>query len=330
MASLDTGPTTGPLGGPVTGQSAGRPARPPTSIRPSRRLSPLPYLLVGPSVLLLVVVLGYPMARLVVISLQRYRLRELIRGSGEFVGLDNYRAVLGDPFFLSVVLRTVVFTAVAVTLTIVLSTAMAMLMRRMHGWARIVLQSVLVLVWAMPALVSIAVWQWLFDFDFGVANWALSSLGLDSFDRHNWFADPKQGFVVITGLVVWAALPFVVITLYAGITQVPKELEEAATVDGASGWLVFRHVTFPILRPIYVIVASLSVIWDFGVFQQVYVMLNGKPSKDYYLIGVYSFIESFGVNDYGKGSAIAVLMVLMLLAASVVYIRQMIRLGDVR
>jgi N,N'-diacetylchitobiose transport system permease protein len=111
---------------------------------------------------------------------------------------------------------------------------------------------------------------------------------------------------------------------------VPRELEEAARVDGAGGWRVFRHVTFPVVRPIYVIVTSLSVIWDFGVYQQVYVMLNGRPSKDYFLVAIYSFVESFGVNDYGKGSAIAVIMILLLLAASVVYIRHMIRLGDPR
>ncbi len=275
-------------------------------------------------------VLGYPMVYLVQLSLQRFRLRELIKGKGEFIGLANYTAVLTDPFFWTVIARSVVFTTVAVTLTVGGATAIAMLMRRMHTWARVLLQSVLVMVWAMPGLVAIALWQWLFDYDFGVVNWALASIGLDSYQQHNWFADPRQGFIVITGLVVWAALPFVVITLYAGITQVPRELEEAATVDGANGWRTFQHVTFPILRPIYVIVTSLSVIWDFGVFQQVYVMLNGKPSKDYYLISIYAFVQSFGVNDYGKGAAIAVVMVAILLAASVIYIRQMVRLGEVR
>lgn len=303
-------------------------AAPPTPAPGRRRPALLPYLLLGPSLLVLGAVLVYPLGRLVLISLQRYRLRELITGHGSYIGLENYRAVLSDGFFWTVVARTVGFTAVAVTLTIVLGTAIAFLMRAMHRAVRLLLQSVLVLVWAMPALVSIAVWQWLFDFDFGVVNWALGSVGLDGFRQHNWFADPMQGFAVIIALVVWGALPFVVITLYAGITQIPRELEEAATVDGAGGWRTFRHVTLPILRPIYVILTSLSVIWDFGVFQQVYVMLNGRPSKDYYLIGIYSFVQSFGINDYGKGSAIAVIMVLLLLAASVVYIRQMVKLGE--
>ena len=308
-------------------------ATPPASAPRRRRRARerwLPYGLLAPSLIVLGAVLGYPLVHLVSVSLQHYRLRELIHGGGTYVGLANYQAVLGDPFFWTVVLRTIVFTAVAVAATVGLATAVALLMMRMHRGPRIVLQSVLVLVWAMPSLVAIALWQWMFDFDFGVVNWALTRLGFSQFAQHNWFADPLQGFAVILALVVWAAIPFVAITLYAGFTQVPRELEEAARVDGAGGWRVFRHVTFPVVRPIYVIVTSLSIIWDFGVYQQVYVMLNSRPSKDYYLVAIYSFVESFGVNDYGKGSAIAVLMILLLLAASVVYIRHMIRLGDPR
>jgi N,N'-diacetylchitobiose transport system permease protein len=312
--------------GTTTRPPAAAPPAPPPRRRGADRW--LPYGLLAPSLLLLGAVLGYPLVHLVSVSLQHYRLRELIHGGGTFVGLANYQAVLGDPFFWTVVLRTVVFTAIAVGATVLLSTGVALLMMRMHRGPRIVLQSVLVLVWAMPSLVAIALWQWMFDFDFGIVNWALTELGLSGFAQHNWFANPVQGFAVILALVVWAAIPFVAITLYAGFTQVPRELQEAARVDGAGGWRVFRHVTFPVVRPIYVIVTSLSIIWDFGVYQQVYVMLNGRPSKDYYLVAIYSFVESFGVNDYGKGSAIAVVMILLLLAAGVVYIRQMIRLGD--
>jgi N,N'-diacetylchitobiose transport system permease protein len=312
----------------TTRPPAAAPPAPPSRRRAGDRW--LPYGLLAPSLLLLAAVLGYPLVHLVTVSLQHYRLRELINGNAPFVGLANYQAVLGDPFFWTVVLRTVVFTAIAVTATVGVSTGVAMLMTRMHRGPRIVLQSVLVLVWAMPSLVAIALWQWMFDFDFGVVNWALTKLGFSGFAQHNWFANPVQGFAVILALVVWAAIPFVAITLYAGFTQVPRELQEAARVDGAGGFRVFRHVTFPVVRPIYVIVVTLSVIWDFGVYQQVYVMLNGRPSKDYYLVAIYSFVESFGVNDYGKGSAIAVIMILLLLTASVVYIRNMIRLGDAR
>jgi N,N'-diacetylchitobiose transport system permease protein len=267
----------------------------------------VPYLLVLPSLVIIAGVLGYPLVRLLVLSFQSYKLPQLIGAKPvTWVGLDNYTKVLGDPFFWTVVLRSVLFTAVCVSLT---------------------LNAVLVLVWSMPALVSIALWQWMVDYEFGVLNWVLSRLGLP-FDNHNWFENPVQGFAVIAALVVWGAIPFVAISLYAGLTQVPGELEDAARVDGASRLQVLRNVTLPFLRPLLVILTSLSVIWDFTVFQQVWVMLDGRPGRDYYLIGVYSFVESFGANNYGSGAAIAVVMVLLLLVVTGFYIRQMLRIGE--
>ncbi|HET7900662.1 MAG TPA: sugar ABC transporter permease [Candidatus Nanopelagicales bacterium] len=300
------------------------------SLRPRRRRGDrMPYWLVLPSVVVIAAVLAYPLFQLLSLSLQQYRLKELLKGKGEFIGLKNYQAILTDPFFWQVVLRSVLFTAVAVTATIGIGTGIALLMRRMNRAMRIALNVVLILVWAIPGLVSIVVFQWMVDFEFGVVNYLLTKLGLD-FDKHNWFENPVQGFAVIAALVVWGALPFVVITLYAGLTQVPRELEEAAMVDGATGRQVFWNVTMPVLRPVYVILTSLSVIWDFMVFQQIWVMLNGRPTPDYYTIGVYSFVQSFGVNDYGKGSAIAVIMVLMLLSVTWIYIRQMVKIGEVK
>jgi N,N'-diacetylchitobiose transport system permease protein len=293
-----------------------------------RRGRAAPYLLVLPSLLVILAVLGYPMFRLVVLSFQSYKLPELLGNRpSTWVGLGNYQQILRDSFFWTVVFRSVVFTAANVGLTIGLGLAVALLLRWLGPKMRLTLNAVLVLVWSMPALVSIALWQWMVDYEFGVLNWLLSRLGLP-FDNHNWFENPVQGFAVITALVVWGAVPFVAISLYAGLTQVPRELEDAARVDGASSFQVLRSITLPFLRPLLVILTSLSVIWDFTVFQQVWVMLDGRPGRDYYLIGVYSFVESFGANNYGRGAAIAVVMVLLLLVVTAFYIRQMLRIGE--
>lgn len=272
-------------------------------------------------------VLAVPLLQLVSLSFQQYKLPELLKGSGTFIGFTNYQQILGDPLFWQVVVRTLVFTAVAVGLTVGIAMVVAILMQRLYAWLRISLNVVLVLVWAMPGLVSIAVFSWMVDYEFGVVNYLLTKLGFD-YNHHNWFADPRQGFAVIVSLVVWGALPFAIITLYAGLTQVPKELEEAARIDGAGFWQVFRHVTLPVLRPVLIIVTSLSVIWDFMVFQQIYVLLNGRPTPDYHTISIYSFVTSFSQNNYGKGAAIAMVMVLMLLSVTWIYIRQMLRMGE--
>ncbi len=133
---------------------------------------------------------------------------------------------------------------------------------------------------------------------------------------------------MITALIVWGAIPFVAITLYAGLSQVPNELVEAASIDGANGLRTFRDITFPILKPIFLILGSLSVIWDFQVFNQVWIMRNGRPEDDYYLMSIYSYVTSFGVSQYGLGSAIAVTMILIMFGVTFVYTRQMIRAGS--
>jgi N,N'-diacetylchitobiose transport system permease protein len=291
-----------------------------------RRLQPLvPYALLAPALLVLAAILGFPMYRLVSLSFQQYGLKELFAGQGTWIGLRNYQDILTDSFFWTVVARTVVFAAVCVGLTMGLGTLVALLLRNLGRTMRVLVTAGLVAAWAMPTLTAISIWQWMFDFEFGVVNWLLTRLGVGGYSQHNWFDQPLQGFAVIVLVVVWAALPFVAITLHAGLTQVPAELEEAARVDGAGAWQVFRHITFPVLKPIFLLLAILSTIWDFKVFTQIWVMLNQRPSREYFLLGIWSYSESFGVTRYGKGAAIAVVMVLLLLALTFFYVRQMLK-----
>ena len=287
-----------------------------------------PYFFVFPTLAVLVGVLAYPLYWLGRISFEHYGLAELIAKKGTWTGLDNYRHMLGDAEFWRIALRTLVFTAVNVGLTMVLSTLIALLLVRMGGIMRTLLTIGLVWVWATPAIVGIAIWQWMVNFEFGVLNYAVSKLGIVDLIHYNWVDNPLTGFAVITAVVVWGAIPFAAITIYAAFSQVPQELVEAAEVDGARAWDVFWRVTVPLVKPILIIVTSLSIIWDFQVFQHVFVMLEFRPGTDYYLLAVYSFIESFKVSNYGLGAAISVVMVLFMLAITFVYVRQMIRISE--
>jgi N,N'-diacetylchitobiose transport system permease protein len=288
-----------------------------------------PYLLVLPTLVVLVGVLAYPLYWLGRISFEHYGLAELIARRGTWTGLDNYRHMLGDPEFWRIVVRTIAFTAVNVGLTMLFATLIALLLVRMGKLVRGALLVGLVWVWATPVAVAIAVWQWMVDFEFGVLNWTLTKLHVVDLIHYNWFDNPWTGFAVITAVVVWGAIPFAAITIYAGFSQVPQELVEAAEVDGASTWEVFWRVTFPLVKPIFVIVTSLSIIWDFQVFNQIWIMLEFRPGPDYYLLSVYSFVESFRVSQYGLGAAIAVVMVVLMLGVSFFYVRQMVRIAEV-
>ena len=313
-----------------------RQAPPPAAApdRPRRTRTPggaaVPWLLLAPCLLVLVLVMGYPLVRLVTLSFQAFGQPQLWGFKpAEWVGLDNFSAVLGDSGFWSVVVRTIVFAAGCVILTMAGGMALALLLQKVSGWLRTLINIVLVASWGMPVIVATTVFKWLFDSDYGVFNALLSRLpGVDMIG-HNWFASGPEGLAVIMLLVVWGAVPFVVITLSAGLTQVPRELEEAARLDGAGGWGVFRHVTLPILKPVIVMLTTLSVIWDMGVFPQVFVMRGGHPEPEFQVLNTYSYDRAFVVNDYAQGSAIALITVLLLLGVVAVYMRQMLQIGEV-
>lgn len=321
-----TAPPTRPSPPPGTG--AATPAKP--GRKRTRGGTGVPWLLLAPCLLILLLVLGYPLVRLVTLSFQKFGQPQLWGFKDpESVGFGNFSKILGDSEFWTVVLRTAVFAFSAVVLTMVIGMLVALLLQRVSGWVKTLINIALVASWGMPIIVATAIFKWLFDADYGVLNWLLSRLpGVDMIG-HNWFASGPQGLAVIILLVVWGAVPFVVITLSAGLTQVPKELEEAARLDGAGAWGVFRFVTLPILKPIIVMLTTLSVIWDMGVFPQVFVMRNGHPEAEFQLLTTYSYDKAFVVNDYGTGSAIALVTVILLLGVVAVYMRQMLKIGEV-
>jgi N,N'-diacetylchitobiose transport system permease protein len=290
----------------------------------------VPYLLIAPAVLVLAAVLGYPIYYLVRISFQKYDLAALISGKPESAGLDNFRTVLHDPVFWHTLERTLVFTFANVSLTMVFGMLIALLLIRVSTWVRLLLTAGLVLAWAMPPVVAVQVWSWMTNVQFGVLNYVLTTLHIGNYDQHNWYQTTFSQYSVVTSLIVWGAIPFVTITTYAALSQVPRELLEAAQIDGARAWRVFKDVTMPVITPILLILTSLSIIWDFGVFTQPYLLIgSGQQTPNNYLMSVYLYIEGFGKSQFGIGAAISILMLLIVAAMSVVYVRRMLRLGDV-
>jgi N,N'-diacetylchitobiose transport system permease protein len=289
----------------------------------------VPYLLVLPVVAVMAAILGYPIYYLVRLSLQKYDLASLITHQGTYAGLYNFRLVLHDTVFWHTLLRTIVFTAVNVSLTMVLGMLIALLLVRVSTWVRLLLTAGLVLVWAMPPVVAVQVWSWMTNIQYGVLNHVLTQLHLGDYFQHNWYATPTSQLAMVTSLIVWGAIPFVTITIYAALSQVPHELVEAAEIDGARAWRVYKDVTLPVLMPVVLILTSLSIIWDFGVFTQPYLLIGaGQQNTSNYLMSVYLYIEGFGKNQFGIGAAISILMLVIVALMSVVYVRRMLRVGD--
>lgn len=294
------------------------------ALRPKRRMrrrsSALPYALLLPSLAVLGFMLGYPLYRLVLLALHEFGLPQVFGTPAEYIGLDNFREILGDDEFWTVLWRTLAFCSVNVALTIAVGTAVALLLEALGRKMRTLVATALILAWAMPPLSATIVWQWMFDTQYGLVNWALGT------PRHGWLAEPLSFFMVATIIVVWMGVPFVAFTLYAALSQIPDSLVEAAHLDGAAFTQRFRYVIFPMLKPILLIVTSLSVLWDLRVFTQIYVLQRaGGISRETNLLGVYAYRISIGENEYGVGAAVAIVMVAITVLLTITYLRSMLR-----
>ncbi|HET7759238.1 MAG TPA: sugar ABC transporter permease [Gaiellaceae bacterium] len=288
-----------------------------------------PYLLILPVVAIVVAILGYPLYHLARLSFQKYGLFELIAHHGTSVGWANYRSVLHDQIFWHVLVRTIVFTVANVGLTMGIGTLLALLLTKVSSFVRVLLTAGLVLAWSIPPVVAVQVWLWMTDRENGVLNYTLTRLHVGNYFQHDWYATPFSQLSLTTSLIVWGAIPFVVVTVYAGLTQVPTEIVEAAEIDGARPWRIFWDVTVPIIKPIFLILTSLSIIWDFAVFTQPFLLI-GQPAinTSNELMGIYLFEEGYLKTDFGRGAAISILMLLIVAVLSIVYVRKMVRAGD--
>lgn len=306
---------------------AGTPPAPPRAGRGRAGLGErtIPYLLLAPAVVTMLVLLGWPAVQVIAISFRRLDLGELVRGEVVWVGLDNYRAVLADPEVWTVTLRTVVFTASVVAATVIGGLLLALLMRHIAAGVRVAVQICLVLAWATPILATTTVFQWIFDQQYGILNKTLVKLGFDSFAGYSWFSSGASTLTVVGLLIVWQAMPFVCFTIYAGLLTAPKELYEAASIDGASGWQTFSTVSWPVIRPLVTLATFLSLIWDFKVMAQVWAIRQGGPDGESTTLPVLLYLKGIAGRHFGVASAIAVLMILVLLVLSIRYLQLLLR-----
>ncbi len=289
------------------------------------RRSLIPWLLLSPTIATLLVLTGYPLVKLMITSTEHYGRAQVFGKPPEFVGLDNYKAVLSDSEFWHVLARSVGLCAVLVVFTMSLGMLVALMLTKLGRAMRLLVTVGLLLSWAMPALTAIVIWGWMFDAQYGVVNWVLSALGM-GMEGHSWLINPLSFFAVATIVITWQSVPFVAFTLYAGLTQVPDEVLEAAALDGANGVQRFRHIIVPYIKPLIVVVTVLQVIWDLRVFTQIFALQDsGAIRSKTSTIGVYIYQVGVAQGRFDTGSAIAVIMVILMLCASFFYVRQIVR-----
>ena len=289
----------------------------------------LPLLLLLPAALILALLQGYPLVRLVLISMQDYGLRAMFTGTTPWTGFANYTAIWNDGQLLPVLIRTVLFCAALVLGTLGIGMPVALMLGKLGRRMRTAVTLVLITAWAVPNVASTLVWEWLFQPVYGVLNWLLTSVHVfGDYTQHDWLATTGSAFTLVWLLVVWQSVPFVALTLYAGLSQIPRSYYETAALAGAGAWKSFRLVTLPFLRPILLLVLIMSVIWDFTVFNQIWILTQGGPDSGTTTLGIWSFIRAFSSESYGQGAAIAVVSVVLLLALTAFYVRRLVRSGE--
>ncbi|MFJ6016219.1 carbohydrate ABC transporter permease [Streptomyces sp. NPDC092952] len=280
-----------------------------------------PYLLMVPALAVTAVFLGYPLVKNAMLSFQNLNMGQLIQHVTEWNGFKNYQEILTGGDFWTVTLRTIVFTVANVALIMILGTLIGLLLARLGKKMRLALMLGLVLAWAMPIVASSTVYQWLFASRFGVVNYVLDKLGWHAMADYNWTGSQFSTFFVVTLMIVWGSIPFVAINLYAATTTIPKELYEAASLDGAGSWKSFTSVTMPFLRPFLYATTFLEVIWVFKAFPQIYIINGGGPNRLTETLPIYAFVEGVGNQHYGMGAAISLLTILIMLALTAYYLR---------
>ena len=310
--------------GTTTAPSTPRAATPRRASRPRRNR--LPLILVAPTLVLLVAALGYPVGWQVVTSFTQYGLMQQFGAPAPFVGLDNYAALVKDPYLWTVVGRSIVFCIVTALVTVAVGGAMAVLMNALDTWPRVILQVALLVAWAMPVVAAMTVWIWIVDWRRGLLNWALVQLGVDSASGHNWLAQPLSFFVVASVIIVWMSVPFVALSIYAGLTQVSTEVLEAAALDGANGIQRLRHIILPLIAPVLSIVMLLQLIWDLRVFTQIKLLQDaGGVANETNLLGTYVYQLGTGKGDFGTASAVSILILGLTIGLSWYYVRSLMK-----
>ncbi|GAA3033516.1 carbohydrate ABC transporter permease [Kitasatospora sp. NPDC127116] len=295
-------------------------SRPPADPVPGRlRERTARWLFIAPAAAYLSLFFGYPLVKNLVTSFQHYTVTTFYTGDAPFAGLRNYAGVLSSDQFPRTLLTTVLFTAGSVLGQFAVGLALALFFRRGFPLGD-VLRALLLLPWLLPLVVSATVWKWMLDPDTGVVNAALRGLHLSS-SGVPWLTGGSQALVSVVLVNTWVGIPFNTAILYGGLRDIPTHLYEAAELDGAGPLASFRHITWPLLRPVVNVVLVLDAVYTLRVLDIVLVVTGGGPANATETLATQSYEMSFRQFDFGRGAAMSNLLVVLSLVCALAYLR---------
>jgi multiple sugar transport system permease protein len=266
-----------------------------------------------PAAAILILFLAYPLGKGVWMSLTDVK----IGRAGNFIGLENYEELIRyDKTFLNATIFTLAYTAVASTIKFAVGLYLAILLNNNMPFKSFI-RSIVLIPFIVPTVLSAIAFWWIFDSQFSIISWFLRKIGLLE-GNINFLGDPFMAQATVIFCNIWRGIPFIAITLLAGLQTVSPSLYEAATLDGATRWQIFKNITYPLLTPIIAVVMTFSVLFTFTDFQLIWAMTRGGPVNATHLMATYSYQKGILGGQLGEGAAIATAMVPFLLAAIMV------------
>lgn len=277
------------------------------------------YLYILPSFLFLLTVLGFPIVYSVYMSFQNFNLETLVSRNMHFVGFENYLAIFQNPVFWIAVNHSFIFTTVSILFQFTIGFALALLFSRVFPLNGL-LRGFLLSGWQIPSVVVGTIFLWMFNLDYGLINYVLVSLGIVN-QGVAWLIEWPAPLIAVIITNIWLGIPFNVILLTAGITGLPEDVYEAATVDGATPIRKFFYITLPLLRPTIFAVLMLGLIYTLRVFDIIWIMTKGGPGTATEVLPTFAYRLSFVNFQFGQSSAVSVVMLIILFIVAILYVR---------
>ncbi len=263
-----------------------------------------------PAIIILLVVTIYPLIYVFYLSLHR---NMPIFEISNFIGIKNYIFLLKDERFWNALKNTLYFTGLSVVAELLLGLMIALFLDRSFK-GRGMIRAIVLIPWAIPTVVSAKMWEWIYNPDFGILNYIFGT-------NINWLGSPFWAINAAIFMDVWKTTPFAVLLFMAGLQVIPRELYQAARVDGASSFQVFIHITLPLLKPIILVVLLFRTLDAFRVFDAIYVLTGGGPGNTTETLSIYAYKTLFQTLQFGYGSALSVVVFLCVGAISLFYVK---------
>ncbi|WP_329126307.1 carbohydrate ABC transporter permease [Streptomyces sp. NBC_01465] len=288
----------------------------PLRARRRRRLSQWGF--IAPAVVFMLLFFGYPLVRNVVMSFQHYSPSTFFDGKAPFNGTDNWSKVFKDDLFGKALWHTIVFTIGSLIGQFGVGLALAVFFTKrfpLNGFLR----SLILLPWLVPMVVSGIVWRRILDQDTGVLNSFADTLGLGG--HTPWLTSPGMALFSVILVNIWIGIPFNMVILYGGLQEIPKELYEAASLDGASAWRTFRSITLPLLKPVITVVLVLGFMSTIKILDLILALTDGGPADSTQTLGTLTYQNSFVQLDFGAGAVVGNVLILISAVFAVFYLR---------